>query len=947
MDLKSLLQDGSSTRPDSPKPSPPVDPTNVYNELPANSPPPISRRQTVSSLLNNDDDDDNNKSNNNDNDNYDFSPKNPNDRSSVANSISQSISIATSPILNHPQPPLPPPPPSSYSRHNSLTSHYHQQQQQQPDPLSPREPLRRSSGASIDSLLSHPHQLTPILTEKDLPAQKSPQILNPPKQLASSVESHSPRPPQPSSPPSSTSASTDLQSQTPTHPLEAGLKSETTSTQLQASVPVSESASVSVPIKSQPQPPISTLPDSKSSGPSTRRLSENGTSTQLKDQLHGSRHSSFSSASAASTSHLPKKPEPRPSHSRSSSLSSTKQDPSPTKSSHSRSSSLSGPSSSPQQQQQQQQRNSPPSPESHHQNSISSSSSSSSSTSSSKSGTLPPSLPQPPKPISTADRDRRLSNKNAPITSSSRPIHNHTHNENSSGSNGNNESAENTNRNPDKKIPKHYKIPPIWARSWKNRHVYRTPDGKYDTNLNNNSNNQFQRNGHHNQQQHNHPYKNNGNGPMQSPNGGGHYPGGQYSPTRPPHYVSSLPYSLTGVIPYEEITRRVTSWMYAQLALLDSKRIQNVEVEIKLGIIIDKATGKRLRLPILTECILDSQFARSQTAFRASMRDEQYSFAISFLNKLSEQSKHQKKSNGKSNGHGGGGADGKIPEITTLPIQRTRDLFYELPLPSSSGISGPIGAKAQPMDQIRVTLDPNIGVIEQITKEHIDTLVVYLPNEALDFRISFAIENPRDKREFDPEKHKSFYSRLKNRTSFLAPGVRVDVTSVTAEGGPNSIGLDKSMLGPVDPETGDILTSSDTPAGPGSGSGSDTNNGNNTNNNNGGNSEDVEMGDSSSNTGGSATPNANNATATAAATETPAAATAAPAASNNRTNNRKQRHSQRSQELEIEFDRDMLVRNFSNIAERDMSAGEMFEEQVKYAIDNARIIIRAIGGGSR
>jgi len=81
--------------------------------------------------------------------------------------------------------------------------------------------------------------------------------------------------------------------------------------------------------------------------------------------------------------------------------------------------------------------------------------------------------------------------------------------------------------------------------------------------------------------------------------------------------------SITGKKPYEEMTKQVADFIYlnvvnrGDLGELASRGIE-IEIEAKLGQLIDRETNERIRMPVLSECILADNRNRS---FRSSMTE--------------------------------------------------------------------------------------------------------------------------------------------------------------------------------------------------------------------------------------------------------------------------------------------------------------------------------------
>jgi mRNA capping enzyme, beta chain len=109
-------------------------------------------------------------------------------------------------------------------------------------------------------------------------------------------------------------------------------------------------------------------------------------------------------------------------------------------------------------------------------------------------------------------------------------------------------------------------------------------------------------------------------------------PNGRSLPPAPAEPVYGLlgPWepSISGKIPYEEITKVVCDFLFKEVVLRRdlAAGVAGVsatgsgailEIEAKLGKIVDKERGGRLRLPVMTECVLNT--GEYRTAFESSM----------------------------------------------------------------------------------------------------------------------------------------------------------------------------------------------------------------------------------------------------------------------------------------------------------------------------------------
>ena len=88
--------------------------------------------------------------------------------------------------------------------------------------------------------------------------------------------------------------------------------------------------------------------------------------------------------------------------------------------------------------------------------------------------------------------------------------------------------------------------------------------------------------------------------------------------------------SITGKMPHEEVTKLVCDFLFEQVVVRKDigagpaggtaiGQGAILEIEAKLGQIIDRNRGERLRLPVLTECVISKDDSSIRTAFESSM----------------------------------------------------------------------------------------------------------------------------------------------------------------------------------------------------------------------------------------------------------------------------------------------------------------------------------------
>ena len=89
--------------------------------------------------------------------------------------------------------------------------------------------------------------------------------------------------------------------------------------------------------------------------------------------------------------------------------------------------------------------------------------------------------------------------------------------------------------------------------------------------------------------------------------------------------------SITNVIPYEEVTRVVMDFLFMEVverndigvnaAGVEPLQGAQLEIEAKLGHLVDKNTNERVRIPILTECVFNKDDPSWRTSFQSSMTE--------------------------------------------------------------------------------------------------------------------------------------------------------------------------------------------------------------------------------------------------------------------------------------------------------------------------------------
>lgn len=230
--------------------------------------------------------------------------------------------------------------------------------------------------------------------------------------------------------------------------------------------------------------------------------------------------------------------------------------------------------------------------------------------------------------------------------------------------------------------------------------------------------------------------------------------------------------SLDNVEPYNDMERQVCDFLFQHIIAPDLRFNSNtkIEIEAKLGSIKDwERPGERLRLPILTDVVLDPQVRRAQ--FESSMKTDQHARLNKYLNSVTQQSQRP----------------GRVP----IQYKHTRetDYFYDIPQGALHLIDPVVlefhnrtGARGAP--RLRVTRDnASEAITAVIIKTRVANIEIRCPNDDFDFRVSISLET-----QWQGDNWQSFpehldqgvrTTRSKDRLSYRHQGFLVDLTQVT------------------------------------------------------------------------------------------------------------------------------------------------------------------------
>lgn len=230
--------------------------------------------------------------------------------------------------------------------------------------------------------------------------------------------------------------------------------------------------------------------------------------------------------------------------------------------------------------------------------------------------------------------------------------------------------------------------------------------------------------------------------------------------------------SLDNLEPYNDMERQICDFLFQYIIAQDwhFNSPTKVEVEAKLGSIKDwNDPGARLRLPILTDVVLDPSGPRPK--FESSMKTDQHARLNKYLNNVTQQSQR--------------------PDRRAIQYKHTRetDYFYEIPQMAIHLVDPVVlewhnrsGKRGAP--RLRVTRNNATSEISAvIIKTRIQDIEIRCPADEFDFRVSISLETQWPHPGWDqfPENldHGVRTTRNKDRLSYRHQGFLVDLTQVT------------------------------------------------------------------------------------------------------------------------------------------------------------------------
>lgn len=225
--------------------------------------------------------------------------------------------------------------------------------------------------------------------------------------------------------------------------------------------------------------------------------------------------------------------------------------------------------------------------------------------------------------------------------------------------------------------------------------------------------------------------------PSSSTNGGH----GSSEPAAKKLRPDALEPSILCAEPLDEFVLEIADWVH-RMTLGKA----NIEVEAKVGTLLDTRSNERLNLPVLNETILAPDYP--EVRFASDMTVQQHATYNQSLNSLVQRT-----------------GDPNYPNARIrYEHMRLVDTFYNMPASSGGG-------------KVRVTRDEKTGQIKEcVQKVRIADLNVYSPKRKMDWRVSVSVETPAKP---PPDSLPPTNTRRKDRLSYSHQAFKIDLTQVT------------------------------------------------------------------------------------------------------------------------------------------------------------------------
>ncbi|WFD44627.1 mRNA-capping enzyme subunit beta [Malassezia psittaci] len=201
--------------------------------------------------------------------------------------------------------------------------------------------------------------------------------------------------------------------------------------------------------------------------------------------------------------------------------------------------------------------------------------------------------------------------------------------------------------------------------------------------------------------------------------------------------------SIFGIDPMDDFVSMIGDCIWNQC-----RGLTDIEVEAKIGVLIDRRTNERIRLPVFTETVVDTK--QLSVRFESDMSMDQHRRFNQLLNQVVAYSAKQ------------------VPEErVSYRHQKEIDSFYDERDPQTGQ-----------MAHLRVTRDASTNQVKPngvIAKKRIADINVYCPQRSFDYRISINVETPMSAPQDSAEPS---FVREKDRLSYTHQNINVDLTQV-------------------------------------------------------------------------------------------------------------------------------------------------------------------------
>ncbi|KAL5622076.1 hypothetical protein BROUX41_006021 [Berkeleyomyces rouxiae] len=251
------------------------------------------------------------------------------------------------------------------------------------------------------------------------------------------------------------------------------------------------------------------------------------------------------------------------------------------------------------------------------------------------------------------------------------------------------------------------------------------------------------------------------------------------APSAPAVFIKGWEPCMTGQKPLAEMPRAVADWIFLNViqSTEGQEAVRNggsIEVEAKLGVLIDKDTNERVQPFVATECLLQDN---PRITFRSAMTEGQHQSFNNFLNDLTRKARAPR---------------GRGPPRIPIDYQHLREVDKYFPLtPALAAYLPPVArtilSNQKLPPKIRITLDQNdqSKVLSKIVKIRVADKSLYFPCGPLDCRISINLEvnwdGPMDELETAISNASgNNMQRSKDRLSYSQGPYQIDLTQVTS-----------------------------------------------------------------------------------------------------------------------------------------------------------------------